>query len=112
MVRKKPIVAVCGALLFAVSGYAQDTPIRPFKVTRGQKSPLLTSGDASTPRDGPKKRLSPINRRASARDDAGLARYWAKDYDWRKCEAKLNALPHSLPRSMGWTSISFTFVRR
>jgi pimeloyl-ACP methyl ester carboxylesterase len=23
-----------------------------------------------------------------------LARYWASDYDWRSCEAKLNALPH------------------
>ncbi len=23
-----------------------------------------------------------------------LARYWAADYDWRECEAKLNALPH------------------
>ena len=23
-----------------------------------------------------------------------LARYWAADYDWRSCEAKLNALPH------------------
>ncbi len=22
-----------------------------------------------------------------------LARYWVTDYDWRKCEAKLNALP-------------------
>src|SRR4051812_36493148 len=22
-----------------------------------------------------------------------LARYWATDYDWRKCEAQLNALP-------------------
>src|SRR4029077_7076874 len=22
-----------------------------------------------------------------------LARYWTSDYDWRKCEAKLNALP-------------------
>src|SRR5215469_16809715 len=22
-----------------------------------------------------------------------LASYWAKDYDWRKCEATLNALP-------------------
>ena len=22
-----------------------------------------------------------------------LARHWATDYDWRKCEAKLNALP-------------------
>ena len=23
----------------------------------------------------------------------GLARYWTSDYDWRQCEAKLNALP-------------------
>src|ERR1700682_660926 len=23
-----------------------------------------------------------------------VARYWGTDYDWRKCEAKLNALPH------------------
>src|SRR5918998_6813678 len=23
-----------------------------------------------------------------------LARYWATDYDWRKCDAKLKALPH------------------
>ena len=23
-----------------------------------------------------------------------LAKYWANDYDWRKCEAKLKALPH------------------
>src|SRR6185437_14859759 len=22
-----------------------------------------------------------------------LARYWASEYDWRKCEARLNALP-------------------
>ena len=26
--------------------------------------------------------------------DAGLARYWTTDYDWSKCEAKLNALPN------------------
>ena len=24
-----------------------------------------------------------------------LARYWATEYDWRKVEAKLNALPNS-----------------
>ena len=40
-----------------------------------------------------------------------LARYWATEYDWRKCEARLNAFPSSSPRSMGWTFISFTFVR-
>ena len=40
-----------------------------------------------------------------------LARYWATEYDWNKCEAKLKALPISSPKSMDWTFISFTFVR-
>src|SRR5262245_57732458 len=31
-----------------------------------------------------------------------LARYWSTEYDWRKVEAKLNAVPNSSPRSMGW----------
>ena len=26
-----------------------------------------------------------------------LARYWAAEYDWRRCEAKLNALPQQAP---------------
>ena len=29
-----------------------------------------------------------------------LARYWAADYDWRRCEAELNALP--LIMTHGW----------
>ena len=35
-----------------------------------------------------------------------LARYWSTDYDWRACEAELNALPQFKPRSTGWTSTS------
>jgi pimeloyl-ACP methyl ester carboxylesterase len=30
-----------------------------------------------------------------------LARYWTSDYDWRKCEAKLNALPQFTTRIDG-----------
>jgi hypothetical protein len=30
-----------------------------------------------------------------------LAHYWGTDYDWRRCEAKLNALLMSKPRSLG-----------
>ena len=29
-----------------------------------------------------------------------LARYWSTEYDWRKCEAKLNALPHTDRKSV------------
>jgi pimeloyl-ACP methyl ester carboxylesterase len=39
-----------------------------------------------------------------------LARYWATDYDWRKCETKLNALPQFITEIDG-LDIHFIHVR-
>jgi pimeloyl-ACP methyl ester carboxylesterase len=39
-----------------------------------------------------------------------LARYWATDYDWRKCEARLNALPQFITTIDG-VDIHFIHVR-
>src|SRR3954464_11716544 len=39
-----------------------------------------------------------------------LARYWATDYDWRRCEAKLNALPNFVTEIDG-VDIHFIHVR-
>jgi pimeloyl-ACP methyl ester carboxylesterase len=39
-----------------------------------------------------------------------LARYWVTDYDWSKCEAKLNALPHFMTEIDG-LDIHFIHVR-
>src|SRR6267154_514057 len=39
-----------------------------------------------------------------------LARYWGTDYDWRKCEAKLSALPQSITEIDG-LDIHFIHVR-
>jgi pimeloyl-ACP methyl ester carboxylesterase len=39
-----------------------------------------------------------------------LARYWATDYDWRKCEEKLDALPHFITEIDG-LDIHFIHVR-
>jgi pimeloyl-ACP methyl ester carboxylesterase len=39
-----------------------------------------------------------------------LARYWASDYDWRKCEAKLNALPQFMTEIDG-LDIHFIHVK-
>ena len=39
-----------------------------------------------------------------------LARYWLTDYDWRKCEAKLNALPQFVTEIDG-LDIHFVHVR-
>ena len=38
-----------------------------------------------------------------------LARYWATEYDWRRCEAQLNALPQfRLTRTISDSSLLFT----
>jgi hypothetical protein len=39
-----------------------------------------------------------------------LARYWGTDYDWRKCEARLNALPQFITEIDG-LDIHFIHVR-
>jgi pimeloyl-ACP methyl ester carboxylesterase len=39
-----------------------------------------------------------------------LARYWSGDYDWRKCEARLSALPHFMTEIDG-LGIHFIHVR-
>jgi len=39
-----------------------------------------------------------------------LARYWATDYDWRKCEARLQALPNFITE-IGGLDIHFIHVR-
>src|SRR6476646_7864844 len=39
-----------------------------------------------------------------------LANYWATDYDWRKCEARLKALPHFITEIDG-LDIHFIHVR-
>src|SRR5829696_2199126 len=39
-----------------------------------------------------------------------LARYWSDDYDWRACEARLNALPQSMTEVDG-VDIHYIYVR-
>src|SRR5262245_50195568 len=39
-----------------------------------------------------------------------VARYWASEYDWRKCEARLNALPQFMTEIDG-VEIHFIHVR-
>ena len=46
----------------------------------------------------------------AARHDPELARYWMTDYDWRTCEASLNALPQFITEIDG-LDIHFIHVR-
>ena len=69
------------------------------------------SAGASPPRGGPTRRPSRIGRRAfSSAKLQELVRYWGTDYDWRKVEAQLNALPMFMTEIDG-VDIHFIHVR-
>jgi pimeloyl-ACP methyl ester carboxylesterase len=89
---------------------SSDTEIRPFQI------------------DMPEEAIADLRRRIDAMRWPGqelvedrsqgvqlatlqaLARYWATDYDWRRCEKRLNALPQFTTEIDG-TSIHFIHVR-
>ena len=69
------------------------------------------SAGASPRRVGPPGNGHGSNaRRTSFATTQALARYWATDYDWRKVEAKLNALPNFITEING-LDIHFIHVR-
>jgi pimeloyl-ACP methyl ester carboxylesterase len=77
----------------SVSATAQDDKIRPFKVKIPQEE-LTDLHRRIVATRWPDKELVKDSSQGVQLDTArALAHYWAKDYDWRKCEARLNALP-------------------
>ena len=71
----------------------------------------MTCAGASRPRSGPRRRPSPDDSQGvPLATMQKLARYWATEYDWRRCEAKLNALPQFITEIDG-LDIHFIHVR-
>ena len=89
---------------------ADDTEIRPFQVNVPERRSTISAGASPRPA-GPTRRRSPIARRACRWQSC---RSWcatgATDYDWRKAEAKLNALPQFMTEIDG-VDIHFIHVR-
>jgi pimeloyl-ACP methyl ester carboxylesterase len=89
--------AVVGGALSLLPGTvgatAEDNQIRPFKakIPEDQLTDLHRRIVATR---WPDKELVKDSSQGVQLDTArALATYWAKNYDWRKCEARLNALP-------------------
>ena len=91
-------------------GTIEDNAIRPFHIDIPQEE-LAISADASRRRDGPSGKRSPTHRKAcSSRRCRNSRDYWATEYDWRRCEAQLNALPQFITEIDG-LDIHFIHVR-
>ena len=104
---------VCGALILSASAHGQspatgDGAIRPFKAHVPQAA-LDDLRRRITATRWPDKETDPSQGVQLARLQE-LARYWGSGYDWRKVEARLNALPQ-FTTTIDGVDIHFIHVR-
>jgi len=119
MKRIKIVLAATIAALFLITGNRSEaanesrdpTAVRPFPVPTQSQGALddLRRRVAAT-RWPEKETVNDQSQGVQLATMQKLASYWAKDYDWRKCEAKLKALPHFVTNIDG-LDIHFIHVR-
>jgi pimeloyl-ACP methyl ester carboxylesterase len=110
MLSEKVIVSVLGVLPFAVVGYAQDTSIRPFQFTASEEALGHLRQRIAATRWPEKETVIDESQGVRLATMQALAHYWQTDYNWRKVEAKLNALPQFVTTIDG-LDIHFIHVR-
>jgi pimeloyl-ACP methyl ester carboxylesterase len=106
---------ITGALiLFATTGFAQTTPvsdaIRPFHINipEGEVAELRQRVLATRWPD--KETVTDRSQGVKLEQIQNLVKYWGTGYNWRKAEAKLNALPQFVTNIDG-LDIQFVHVR-
>ncbi len=90
---------------------AGKTAIRPFKVATVPEAELVELRrriDAT--RFPERETVTDASQGVQLATVQKLARYWATQYDWRKCEARLQALPHFITEIDG-LDVHFIHVR-
>jgi pimeloyl-ACP methyl ester carboxylesterase len=101
-------------MFLAAPGQAQpaaDTTIRPFTVKPVSDADLSDLRRRINETRWPSRELvDDATQGVQFATMQKLAHYWANDYDWRKCEAKLQALPHFVTQIDG-LDIHFIHVR-
>ena len=92
-------------------GREEDSSIRPFSagnVPEAELSELRRRIDATKWPD--RETVTDASQGVQLATMQALARYWATDYDWRRCEARLSALPQFITTIDG-LDIHFIHVR-
>ena len=72
---------------------ADKTAIRPFKVSFPEEDLADLRQRIKATRWPDREKVKDATQGVQLATMQKLAHYWADEYDWRKCEAKLNALP-------------------
>src|SRR3954465_14500422 len=87
-----------------------DTTIRPFTIDIPQADLADLRARIAATRWPSKELVADRSQGVQLATLQELARYWTTDYDWRNCEAKLNALPQFTTEIDG-VEIHFIHVR-
>jgi pimeloyl-ACP methyl ester carboxylesterase len=86
------------------------TPIRPFNVNVPEAELTELRRRINATRWPERELVNDISQGVQLATMQKLARYWATEYDWRRCEAQLNALPNFITEIDG-LDIHFIHVR-
>ena len=93
-----------------VSAATEDAAIRPFRINVPEEELVDLRRRVAATRWPDKETVTDDSQGVPLATMQELARYWATDYDWRKVEAKLNALPQFITEIDG-LDIHFIHVR-
>src|SRR5258708_11088379 len=110
MSRTNSALMLAATLLVAATSFAQDTSIRPFRVNVPDAALADLRGRLAGTRWPDKETVSDGSQGVQLAKLQELVRYWGTDYDWRKVEARLNALPQ-FATTIDRVDIHFIHVR-
>lgn len=106
-------IAIATSAMPAMAGSAPETKgdaIQPFHYHASDEALSDLRRRVTETRWPDKETVSDTSQGVQLATMQKLARYWSTDYDWRKCEAKLNALPQFMTEIDG-LGIHFIHVR-
>jgi pimeloyl-ACP methyl ester carboxylesterase len=106
------LVVICGVAAAQSPSAAptDDKAIRPFHFTASKEVLADMRKRIAATRWPDKETVNDASQGVQLATIQKLARYWATDYDWSKCEAKLKALPQFVTNIDG-VDIHFIHVR-
>ena len=105
-------IITVAAMAFAVPTYAQteDTSIRSFRMNIPKQALADLSQRVAATKFPERETVTDATQGVQLATMRALASYWTTDYDWRKVEARLNALPQFVTTIDG-LDIHFIHVR-
>ena len=105
---EKPVVTV--AEMPVIGSTAEDVAIRPFEFRATDEQLQDLKRRVAATRWPDKETVDDDSQGVQLATMRKLADYWANEYDWRRCEARLNSFPNFLTRIDG-LDIHFIHVK-